>query len=164
MSTIIINYLFNLLIFDLFGKENNCSSNFVAGKTSSPLFFHVLVMFCWSTSRFLFYCSLTSHFCALSLLLIKLKDCSYICRFPLVFRILPGLTLPSLFLYRTLTPMQTSCWRRPSSWPKRESATQKRSTRLPTSSKTESKTLFAVWSSAKSCWTCLSPSTRMLKR
>lgn len=60
--------------------------------------------------------------------------------------------------------MQTSCWRRPSSWPRRESATQRRSTRPPTSSKTGSKTLFAAWSSAKSCWTCLLPSTHTSKR
>lgn len=33
--------------------------------------------FC-SISCFLLYCSLTSHFCALSLLLIKLKGCSFI--------------------------------------------------------------------------------------
>lgn len=80
---------------------------------------------------------------------------------------LPGLIHLSLCprpLCRTHTPMQTSCWRRPSSWPRRESATQRRSTRPPTSSKTESKTLYAAWSSAKSCWTCLSPSTRTSKR
>lgn len=98
MSTIMINCLFYLLIFDLLGNENHCSSIFAVGSPSSPLFFNVLVMFCWCISRFLFYGSLTSHFCALSLLLIKLKDCSYICRFPLVFRILPGLTRSFLIL------------------------------------------------------------------
>lgn len=72
--------------------------------------------------------------------------------------------LHPLLSCRTHTPMQTSCWRRPSSLPKRASATPRRSTRPPTSSKTGSKTLFAAWSSAKSCWTCLSPSTRTSKR
>lgn len=72
--------------------------------------------------------------------------------------------LHPLLSCRTHTPMQTSCWRRPSSLPKRASATPRRSTRPPTSSKTGSKTLFAAWSSAKSCWICLSPSTRTSKR
>lgn len=73
--------------------------------------------------------------------------------------------LRSLWLScRTHTPMQTSCWRRPSSLPKRASATPRRSTRPPTSWRTGSKTLFAAWSSARSCWTCPSPSTRTSKR
>lgn len=72
--------------------------------------------------------------------------------------------LASLFLCRTRTPMPTSCWRLPSSLPKRASVTLRRSTRPPTSWRTGSKTLFAAWSSARSCWTCLSPSTRTSKR
>lgn len=161
MSPVIIRCLFYLLIFGLLG---NCSSIFAAGETSSFVFFHVLVLSAAAKSRFLFYCSLASHFCALSPPLINPRGLHF---HPSLsaraqIRSLPGLTRPSfLSPRRTLTPMRTSCSRRPSSWPKRGSATQKRSTRPPTSSKTESKTLFAAWSSAKSCWTCLSPSTRM---
>lgn len=72
--------------------------------------------------------------------------------------------LPSSTSFRTHTPTQTSCWRRQSSWLRPESATPRRSTRRPDTSRSESRTLCGGSSTGSYCWTCPCPSTRTPRR
>ncbi len=66
--------------------------------------------------------------------------------------------------FRTHTLMQTSCWRQLSSWLRPESATQRKSTRQPDTWRSEFRTLSAESNTGSCCSTCLSPSTRTLRR
>lgn len=55
-------------------------------------------------------------------------------------------------LIRTLTLMRISCWRQPSSWLRRVSVIQKRSTLPPITWRSEFRSLCGGWSRGNCCW------------